>query len=125
MEWGFIHPRIEKRKRSGKESEVFINDIQIPAKKLKKEISRRFPPTLQQRSTSGIISMHRSVQVVIANIPSSWKSTNPRGNFHTHPTRASPLCYQTGKPSMVSVPGFRREPVYVKTLLPCQMQLVY
>ena len=55
MEWEFIHHRVEKRKQDGKESVVFIDDTPMPAKKLKKEMSRHFPPTFQQRNASGNI----------------------------------------------------------------------
>ena len=52
-EWRFIHYRLEKRKRQGKESEVSFNNTLVPVKKVKKEISRHIPPTFEQGLSSG------------------------------------------------------------------------
>jgi hypothetical protein len=54
-DWEYIHRRIEKRKRDGEECVVYAGEIEIPEKKVKREISRRFPPTFRQRWVTGII----------------------------------------------------------------------
>jgi hypothetical protein len=50
--WKFIHCRLEKRKCQGKESEIYFNNVLVPNKKVKKEISRHVLPTLQQGLSS-------------------------------------------------------------------------
>jgi hypothetical protein len=52
-EWKFIHHRTQKRKREGKESVAYVDDILVPPKKLKKEVSRHCPPTFAQGYVSG------------------------------------------------------------------------
>ena len=43
-EWGFAIDRMEKRKRDGKETELFVDGFRVPVKRIKKEISRRPRP---------------------------------------------------------------------------------
>jgi hypothetical protein len=58
-EWEYVQHRSVKRKRDdGKESEVHINGSLISAKKIKKEVSRRFPPTFEKSHASGKCSTH-------------------------------------------------------------------
>jgi len=54
-DWEYIHHRVEKRKKDGKESVVYSGDIEVPPKRIKKEISRRFPPTFAQEWTIGAV----------------------------------------------------------------------
>jgi hypothetical protein len=56
LEWKFVHHRIEKRKRGGKESNLYIGGVLIPKKKIRKETSRHNFPTLQERYGQGNIS---------------------------------------------------------------------
>lgn len=42
-DWTVIHDRVEKRKRDLKESDVYIDDILVSTKKVKKEVSRHVP----------------------------------------------------------------------------------
>jgi hypothetical protein len=46
---------VEKRKHDGKESVVYTGYIEIPPDRIKKEISRRFPPTFAQEWALGAI----------------------------------------------------------------------
>lgn len=39
-EWEFVFGRMEKRKREGKENELFVEGFRVPDKRIKKEISR-------------------------------------------------------------------------------------
>jgi hypothetical protein len=39
-EWEFVNNRIQKRKLDDKESELYVNGIKIPNKRVKKETSR-------------------------------------------------------------------------------------
>ncbi|KAF8247193.1 hypothetical protein K440DRAFT_479801, partial [Wilcoxina mikolae CBS 423.85] len=39
-EWKFVHNRMEKRKRNDKDSVLRVDGIEIPNKRVKKEISR-------------------------------------------------------------------------------------
>ena len=50
-EWGFALDRMEKRKREGKENALYVDGLKVPAKRIKKEISRYHRP-----SETGIIS---------------------------------------------------------------------
>ena len=60
-EWRFVHERVEKRKRQGKdESVVLVEETLIPAKKVRKELCRHFPPTLTQGSYSGEFHHHNA-----------------------------------------------------------------
>ena len=43
-EWGFAINRMEKRKREGKENDLFVDGCRIPPKRIKKEISRHRRP---------------------------------------------------------------------------------
>src|SRR2546423_10715695 len=52
-EWEYIRHQSLKRKRDGKESKVLVDGRLISTKRIKKEMSRRFPPTFAQRCTSG------------------------------------------------------------------------
>lgn len=54
-EWGYVHSQIEKRKFDEKESDVYLHGRLIPSKRVKKEISRRFPPTLKNSESTGNI----------------------------------------------------------------------
>src|SRR2546421_139885 len=44
-EWKYVAHRVQKRKREGLESEIYINETHIPPKKVKKEVSRHSIPT--------------------------------------------------------------------------------
>jgi hypothetical protein len=53
-EWQHIHQQLRKHKLSTG-AEVYINDISVPLKKVKKEMSRRFPPSFWQDYALGNI----------------------------------------------------------------------
>jgi hypothetical protein len=44
-EWKYVAHRVQKRKRDGRESDVYINETRLPPKKVKKEVSRHSIPT--------------------------------------------------------------------------------
>ena len=52
-EWEYVRHRSVKRQRDGKDSEAYINGSLISTKKIKKEVSRRFPPTFEESCASG------------------------------------------------------------------------
>jgi hypothetical protein len=54
-EWKFVHHRIEKRKRGGRESNLYISGVLIPKGTVRKETSRHNLPTIQERYGQGII----------------------------------------------------------------------
>ncbi|KAF8539188.1 ankyrin repeat-containing domain protein [Trichophaea hybrida] len=58
-DWEYIH-RVKKRKRDGKGWLVYVGNIEIQEKKLKREISRRFPPAFGQRFVPGLQTRHRT-----------------------------------------------------------------
>ncbi|KAF2145338.1 uncharacterized protein K452DRAFT_294994 [Aplosporella prunicola CBS 121167] len=47
-EWKFVSRRLEKRKREGKETDLKIDGILVPRKKLQKEIDRNFETALER-----------------------------------------------------------------------------
>src|SRR5436190_12120057 len=53
--WIDVQGRVEKRKRDGKESNVYNGGRLVPQKKVRKEISRHNFPTIQERYGEGII----------------------------------------------------------------------
>ena len=52
-EWIFVHHRFNKRERNGKESELYVDGVLVPKKKIKKETARHNFPTITERYTSG------------------------------------------------------------------------
>jgi hypothetical protein len=54
-DWKFVHYRIEKRKRGDKESDLYIDGVLIPKKKIRKETSRHNLPTIQEYYGQGSI----------------------------------------------------------------------
>ncbi|KAH8805076.1 ankyrin repeat-containing domain protein [Xylogone sp. PMI_703] len=50
--WKYIAQKVNKRKREGKDSDVYVNGKLVLAKKIKKEITRYTQPTLEQGSIS-------------------------------------------------------------------------
>lgn len=61
-EWKFVHHRIAKRKRNGKESNLYIGGVLIPTKKIHKETSRHNFPTIHERYGQGNISHDFMIQ---------------------------------------------------------------
>ena len=52
-DWELAAPIINKRKRSGKETNLYIDGVLIPPTKIRKEISRYNFPTIQERYGRG------------------------------------------------------------------------
>lgn len=52
-EWKDAYHRIEKRKRDGKDSSLYVDGVLIPKKKFRKEASRHNFPTIQERYGQG------------------------------------------------------------------------
>jgi hypothetical protein len=52
-DWKVIAGHLKRRKLEGRESEIRVNGLQIPRKKLKKEISRYILPSQEQELSSG------------------------------------------------------------------------
>lgn len=52
-EWIFVNHRFNKRKRNGKESDLYVNGVLVPKKKVKKETARHNFPTIIERYGSG------------------------------------------------------------------------
>ena len=52
---------MEKRKRDGKESNLYIDGVLVPQKKLRKEVSRHNFPTIQERYGQGTIFLNVTV----------------------------------------------------------------
>ncbi|RFU25811.1 hypothetical protein B7463_g10515, partial [Scytalidium lignicola] len=50
--WKYIAQKLNKRKRDGKDSEIYINGKLIPRKKINKEVSRYTLPSLEQMPIS-------------------------------------------------------------------------
>jgi hypothetical protein len=44
-EWKYVAHRMQKRKREGLESDIYVHDTLVPPKKVKKEVSRHSIPT--------------------------------------------------------------------------------
>ncbi|CAG8908658.1 unnamed protein product [Penicillium egyptiacum] len=77
--WKAVKHRIEKRKRErGKESEVYINGILCPSKKVKYEIGRHAFESTIARLTSGNFPLCKACQRRVAYISLSTFSKNAR-----------------------------------------------
>ena len=63
-EWKDASYRIEKRKRDGKDSSLYIDGALIPKKKICKEASRHNFPTIQERYGQGKISQYFSMRIL-------------------------------------------------------------
>ncbi len=73
-EWSYIQDRSEKRKRDGKESDVHINALVLPPKKVKRELSRRFLPSSADYAASGAC-----IQTILhAHLLRCWKLQLPQ-----------------------------------------------
>lgn len=55
-EWDYVHVCIRKRKREEKDSDVYFNLTKIPEKRIKKELSRRYP--ISYKDFGGISNNH-------------------------------------------------------------------
>jgi len=51
-EWIFVHYRFNKRERCGKESELYVDGVLVPKKKIKKETARHNFPSITERYAS-------------------------------------------------------------------------
>lgn len=58
--WKYAGRKIGKRKRDGKESDVFWNGIRLPPKKVKKETTRNFYSTIDQVAL-GMLNLLRPI----------------------------------------------------------------
>jgi hypothetical protein len=56
--WNFVNKRMEKRRRDGKESVLYLYGSEIPHKRIKKEISRHCRPTIVAPGQICIIPSH-------------------------------------------------------------------
>ncbi|KAF8249018.1 hypothetical protein K440DRAFT_230544 [Wilcoxina mikolae CBS 423.85] len=72
-DWEYIHQLLGKRKRDGKKCVVYFDGIEIPEKKVKREMSRRFLPTLGQRWISAVTQQRvEGITVCTPTAGQSW-----------------------------------------------------
>jgi hypothetical protein len=52
-EWKFVQARVQKRKRDGKESNVYVDGVLMPATKMRKEVARHDWRNVYERYNTG------------------------------------------------------------------------
>jgi hypothetical protein len=99
-EWKFVHHRVEKRKRGGKESDVYIDGVLIAKKKICQETSRHNHPTYGQGSIRH--KLWYSLEYLNSR---STKSENTGRILHLHPPSLFGRQLSIKQSALVPVPG--------------------